>query len=569
MRYLALATDYDGTLASDGRVAPETFVALERLRSSGRRVILVTGRRLDDLKTVCPRLDVFDVIVGENGAVLYWPETRESVALGPPPPPSFVQRLEERRVAPLEIGQVVVATVHPNETKIIEVIHELALELQIIFNRDQVMVLPPGINKGTGLKAALLRLGLSPHEVVAIGDAANDHSFLQTCECAVATADAPKALQSIADFSTRDANGAAVRELVGELIEQDLAGRSTGGHGAEVALGTREDGTNATIRPHGHNLLIAGPSASGKSTFATGLIERLTQRSYQLCVIDPEGDYGTLSDLVTLGSRLRAPHIDEILAVLADPSTSLVVNLLGVPLEDRPEFFATLFPHLQAMRARTGRPHWILIDEVHHLLPSEWSFAPALLPQRLGETIMITVHPVHVAAPILRHVDVAIAVGPRPESTLAELAGAINQPMPRVTPRPPTRGEVIAWFMKDGLEPMRLRTIPAHAQRLRHLRKYAEGNLGVRSFIFRGPDCRLNLRAQNLVSFCELGLGVDETTWLFHLRARDYSRWLRDVIKDPELAREVRAIEGEAALSADQSRRLVRDAIDRRYTLPS
>lgn len=568
MRYLALATDYDGTLAKDGRVAAETFVALERLRSSGRRVILVTGRRLDDLKVVCPRLDLFDCVVAENGALLHWPETRETVPLGPPPPAGFIERLRERRVTPLEVGQVIVATVHPHETRVVEVIHELALELQIVFNRDAVMVLPPGINKGTGLQAALLRLGLSPHEVVGIGDAANDHSFLHGCECAVATADAPAALQAIADFSTREANGAAVRELVAELIEQDLAGRATGGRGAEVALARREDGEVLTFRPYGHNLLIAGPSASGKSTFATGLIERLTERSYQLCVIDPEGDYGTLSDLVTLGSRLRAPHIDEILAVLGDASTNIVVNLLGVPLGDRPDFFAELFPALQAMRARTGRPHWILIDEVHHLLPSEWSFAPALLPQRLGETIMITVHPVHVATPILRHVDIAVAVGPRPESTLAELSAAIGVPMPRLAPRPAARGEVVGWFMKEGQEPRRLKVIPARAQRLRHLRKYAEGNVGPRSFFFRGPEARLNLRAQNLVSFCELGMGVDEATWLFHLRAGDYSRWLRDVIKDPELSREVAAIERET-MSADQSRRLVREAIDRRYTLPS
>lgn len=568
MRYLALATDYDGTLAKDGRVAEETFAAIARLRSSGRKVLLVTGRRLDHLRSACPGLDAFDCVVAENGGLLYWPETRESIALGPAPPARFVERLRARRVSPLEVGQVIVATAHPNETKVIEVIHELALELQIIFNRDEVMVLPPGINKGTGLEAALQQLGLSTHEVVGIGDAANDHSFLHHCECAVATADAPEALRVIADFTTQGGNGAAVRELVAELVETDLAGRPTGGRGAEVALGLRDDGEVVTFSPYGRTILIAGPSASGKSTFATGLIERLTQRAYQLCVIDPEGDYGTLSDLVTLGSRLRAPHIDEVLAVLGDPTTNVVVNLLGVPLEDRPDFFAELFPALQAMRSRTGRPHWILIDEVHHLLPSEWSFAPALLPQRLGETIMITVHPVHVAAPILRHVDLAIAVGPRPESTLAELAATLGLPMPRVAARPAVRGEVIAWPVKDAQEPRRLKVIPARAQRLRHLRKYAEGNVGPRSFFFRGPEGRLNLRAQNLVTFCDLGMGVDEATWEFHLRAGDYSRWLRDVIKDPELSREVATIEREA-MSAEQSRRLVREAIDRRYTLPS
>lgn len=551
-----------------GGSRPRRVSVLERVRSSGRRVILVTGRRLDDLKRVCPRLDVFDAVVAENGGLIHWPETRESQLLGPPPPRRFLERLEEQRVSPLEVGEVIVATAHPNERRIIEVIHQLGLELQIVFNRDEVMVLPPGINKGSGLLAALSRMGLSAHEVVAIGDAANDHSFLAVCECAVATAEAPEALRSKADFTTRGSNGAAVQELANELIETDLTARRTNGPGAEVALGVLPDGAELAFKPYGHNILIAGPSASGKSTFATGLIERLTERSYQLCVIDPEGDYGTLSDLVTLGSRLRPPDIEEVLAVLSDPAANVVVNLLGIPLADRPAFFAELFPSLQAMRARTGRPHWILIDEVHHLLPTDWSFASGLLPQRLGETIMITVHPGHVAPPILRSVDLAIAVGPRPESTLAELAAAIDRTMPGDVPRAAARGEVVGWFIQDGTDPLRLRVIPARAQRLRHLRKYAEGNLGSRSFFFRGPERRLNLRAQNLVSFCELGMGVDEATWLYHLRAGDYSRWLREVIQDPELARMVAKIEREP-LSAEQSRRLVRDAVDVRYTLPA
>ena len=52
MRYLAVATDYDGTLAYSGRVHPDVFEALQRLKDSGRRLILVTGRELPDLHLV-------------------------------------------------------------------------------------------------------------------------------------------------------------------------------------------------------------------------------------------------------------------------------------------------------------------------------------------------------------------------------------------------------------------------------------------------------------------------------------------------------------------------------------
>jgi hydroxymethylpyrimidine pyrophosphatase-like HAD family hydrolase len=569
MRYLALATDYDGTLATSGTVASETFGALDRFRASGRRVIMLTGRRVEDLRSICPRLDLFDCVVAENGAVLYSPESQETVALSQPPPPDFTEALHRHGVTPLVTGHVVVATNHPHETSVVQVIHEQGLELQIIFNGNSVMVLPPGVNKGSGLVKALQRLDLSPHEIVGIGNAANDHSFLELCECAVAVQNAVPAIKAKASFCTTSAAGAGVVELIDEIIRTDLADRSPLGIGGGLVLGTREDGTAATFEPYGRNLLIAGPSASGKSTFATGLIERLIERSYQLCIIDPEGDYGTLDDILTLGSRLRAPRVEEILDVLADPEANVIVNLLGIPLSDRPEFFLELLPHLHAMRARTARPHWILVDEVHHLLPSTWGLVPSMLPQRSGETILITVHPSQVAGPILRLVDIAVAVGRSPAATLEEFARAVGDVAPDTPEMSERRDEVVAWFRTAGIAPFRLRVVPARAERLRHLRKYAEGNLGPKSFFFRGPHGRLNLRAQNLVAFCDLAAGVDDETWLFHLRGRHYSEWLRRAVKDEDLAREVGSIEQALDLTAGRSRRLVHDAIDRRYTLPA
>ena len=85
MRYLALASDYDGTLARHGTVAEETLEALARFRHSGRKLVLVTGRELTDLESVFPRLDLFDRVVAENGAVLYEPETHEKKILAAAP----------------------------------------------------------------------------------------------------------------------------------------------------------------------------------------------------------------------------------------------------------------------------------------------------------------------------------------------------------------------------------------------------------------------------------------------------------------------------------------------------
>ena len=104
MRYLALCCDYDGTIAHHGRVDEPTLAALKRLRESGRKLVLVTGRELDDLQTVFPHMDLFARIVAENGALLYRPETREEHPLDEAPPQSFVDKLIERGVGPISVG---------------------------------------------------------------------------------------------------------------------------------------------------------------------------------------------------------------------------------------------------------------------------------------------------------------------------------------------------------------------------------------------------------------------------------------------------------------------------------
>ncbi|HXO59108.1 MAG TPA: HAD family hydrolase, partial [Candidatus Acidoferrum sp.] len=190
MRYLALATDYDGTLASHGRVEPETIDALRRLAATGRRLILVTGRRVDDLIDVFPEVAIFDRVVAENGPLVYRPQSRETRVLVEPPPPAFVEELQRRGVQPLTAGQVFVATEQPNERVVLDVISEMGLDLQVILNKGSVMVLPASVDKATGLSAALEELGISRQDVVGIGDAENDEAFLAMCGLGVAVANA-------------------------------------------------------------------------------------------------------------------------------------------------------------------------------------------------------------------------------------------------------------------------------------------------------------------------------------------------------------------------------------------
>jgi hypothetical protein len=136
---------------------------------------------------------------------------------------------------------------------------------------------------------------------------------------------------------------------------------------------------------------------------------------------------------------------------------------------------------------------------------------------------------------------------------------------------PQESGEVLAWLRGPRAEPpFRLRAEPGHTERRRHSRKYAEGELPPdRSFYFRGPEGKLKLRSSNLVVFLELAAGVDDDTWLHHLRQGDYSRWFREGIKDKGLAAEAEAVERREGLSAAASLEQIRQAVERRYTLPA
>jgi len=568
MRYLTLATDYDGTIATNGQMSVEAVSAIERLRQSGRRAILVTGRRLDDLLLVCPRIDLFDYVVAENGALVYSPRTQSQTLLGKAPPAEFINCLRSLGVDPIEVGQVILSTWLPNHIAVLRAIQETGLALHVIFNKEAVMVLPNGINKMTGLDYALRKLGLSFHEAVGIGDAQNDYSFLERCECAVAVANAVPSIRRLAALVTQRRAGEGVAELIEELIADDLAKIESKLEQHFVTVGLRADGTAVTVPPYGVNILVAGPSGSGKSTIVAGIVERLIAQDYQVCLIDPEGDYGPSQGVITLGDRDHAVSINEVLAILEDPKINLNVNLLGIQLADRPVFFGQFFPGLRVLRTRTARPHWVILDEAHHLLPLEWGHLSEALPQQLGETILVTVQPDHLPPAILSLLDVVIAVGRSPEKTLHTFSRVTGHSIVWPEGLSYKPGQAVIWFPRLADAPFSLSVIPGSRDRIRHRRKYAEGNMRHRSFYFRGPAARQNLKAQNLAVFSQLAEGIDEETWLFHLYRGDYSRWFRDAVKDPYLADQTERIEQRSNLQPAETRNLIRRLIDARYTLP-
>jgi hydroxymethylpyrimidine pyrophosphatase-like HAD family hydrolase len=553
-----LAVDYDGTVAAHGRLEPATARALTRVRESGRKVVLVSGRLLPDLRSVCPDVDlIFDAIVAENGALVHSPARRETRLLGDVPEPALVEALTRQGVR-FDLGESIVATDEAFAERALTAIREAGVERSLVFNKGSLMLLPGGVTKGTGLLAALAAMELSPHNVVAVGDAENDHAFLALAECAVAVADAIPALKERADYVTRAKSGQGVIELVEEHVLDDLSGllpRLTRHH---LPLGHAADGTPVALPAHRASVLIVGPSQSGKSTLTGLLVERIVRAGRSLCLFDPEGDHQALAELegcVVLGGKteraLATP--DEVGQLLQRPDGCLVLNLSGLSMGDKVTYTTKVLAVVSAVRAASGLPHWLIIDEAHHVAPAEGSAAVDLVRAGAESLALITMSPDLLAADVRREVRTMLTTEP---------TAAVGGP-------PLARGEAMLVPLDgSGAPSIRFRVAPREVEHRRHLRKYTEGELPAdRSFYFRGADDRLNLRAANLVRFVELAEGVDETTWAHHLRAGDYSRWIRQMIKDPDLADQIGALEHDTGLAPADSRRRVLDALRARYAV--
>jgi hypothetical protein len=247
-----------------------------------------------------------------------------------------------------------------------------------------------------------------------------------------------------------------------------------------------------------------------------------------------------------------------------------VVNLLGVALERRPPFFTSLLQGLLELRTRTGRPHWIVVDEAHHLMPADWKPAELALPQHTKGMVYITVHADSLAPVVVQSVDLLLVVGTAPEKTVEGFCKASGQNPPPMEPTELAAGEALVWRPHSGAGTVRVRSELPRGERVRHSRKYAEGSVGPeRSFTFSGPDGRLNLKAQNLVVFLQMADGVDEETWRHHLRRKDFSRWFRGAIKDNDLAAEAEQIENGKDTDAAKTKAAIRAAVEKRYTLPA
>ena len=318
MQFVALATDYDGTLAEHGRVDAETLDALDA--AEGERPHADPGHRPRARRPqACSRSSTSSTWSSPRTARCSTARDAEEHPIAPEPPPELVETLQTRGVSPLSVGRGIVATWEPHETAVLEAIRELGLELQVIFNKGAVMVLPPGVNKASGLAAALDELGLSPINVVGIGDAENDHAFLTPLR--LLGGRRQRARRGQGDRRRRHGRGSRRRRGRDrrQAARQDRAGRAAGAPPPSARAGQRRRARRSARRCRrcaDRRLLRASASPRSRPRSSS----RLAERGFQFCIADPEGDYEELEGAVVIGDAQRVPAVHEALDLLAAPA---------------------------------------------------------------------------------------------------------------------------------------------------------------------------------------------------------------------------------------------------------
>jgi hydroxymethylpyrimidine pyrophosphatase-like HAD family hydrolase len=441
MRYVALAAGYDGTLARDGRCDEQCVEALRALAATGRKLILVTCRELRELLEIFPEARVFDYLVAECGAVMHRPATRESAILAQAPSEILVQELRRRDIAPLVVGSSTVTTHRAHEHEVRDAIGRLRLESQLISNGDAIIILPAGVNKASGIRAVLRELGLSPHNLAAIGSSENDVALMSVAEYAVAVENADPGPKRIADKITQGSHCDGFVEFARELMSDDLA-HAPARH--KLVLGMRGD-VEISIEACKEAVLVCGPPDSGKAAVCTGLLQQLLRHKYQCCVIgtDVDGTYALLPGISVFGAAHEIPRLTDILDALEHPAKSIAINLAALPMETRSVFVDALLLQLQALHDRVGRPHAILIDQAHCFLAGNAGAHPT---PRLSDVTMVysTSEPAQLPPRLAASVQVVIALGSSSQE-IKELCKLTGNDVPAASQLSVPRGQALLW----------------------------------------------------------------------------------------------------------------------------
>jgi len=567
-----LAVDFDGTGASGGALAPQVASALKAARERGITSLLVTGRVLEDLEIARVDFSAFDAVVAENGAVVWLSATGRRIHLGEAPSEAFLGRLRAAGI-PFHVGDVVVGTWDGHAAQALALVREAGLDLQLVFNRAALMLLPSGVNKAWGVRRALAELGRSPRNMIAFGDAENDLPLFELAEIGVAARGSVPAAAAAADDHLAASGPEGVAQYVERLRAAGDRAPSPARH--RIVLGRTDDGTPVALPAGDVNVLVSGDPRSGKSWLAGLLAERLLEDGYRLCIIDPEGDHhalGERSDVVPLGHRIQLPAPADLPGVMQEVSASLVLTLTGLSQAEKSRYVCATIERLAAERALTGMPHWTFVDEAHYFFRPGADCCARLLAGT-GNVVLATYRPSLLAPELHDSIQANLLTCTEVDDERYFVAGLLGARGPSGLAAAEALGELrmpragLLLQTPDGPRWQTLLPADRVVTHAHHERKYVDSALPEKlAFRFRATG-NGSRPAHNVREFAEAIATVPIASLRHHLLAGDFSRWAHDVLGDPDLAAGLAKLERTASLGAPPNRAELLDHLRDRYQI--
>jgi hypothetical protein len=359
-----------------------------------------------------------------------------------------------------------------------------------------------------------------------------------------------KALQATADVVLSGGGPPAVAGYVRQLATCGNLPIPPRGR-RRLLLGYLEDGREFSLAIRGRNVLVAGDAKSGKSWIAGLLCEQLILHGYCVCVIDPEGDYGSLEGLpgVTVFGREDPPPTPrELLRALRYPDRSVVIDLSQLAQDEKLEYIRAVLPALNVLRRRTGLPHRILLDEAHYYI-HDVDAGPLLDFERNGY-IIVTYCASRLPKTLLAASEVMIVTC---ESNPAEMealregclkCGDVDAGHWAILSHLKVGQAIALPITEEASGELKLFTIaPRLTPHVRHREKYVDVPVSAhRAFVFNGNG-RSAHRIRTLRQFVSELESSPKALLDGYINRSDFSRWIGDVFGDRALADELRELE--------------------------
>ena len=222
---MVIAVDVDGTLYDGVGVAPDAVAALTQATADGHTLVIVTGRRWEELGHVIPGvLELAVRAVCEEGGVMVDVVTGQLSLLAEPAEPALVAELRTAGVPSLDIGHVVVGAPTSWRDVVTAARDRVGSARAVITNKGSIALTPPGCDKASGLRAAVADLGLAGLPILAIGDASNDLAMFAIATVAVGVANADDAVRASGVPLTTASFGSGVAEALRRFLPRARSG---------------------------------------------------------------------------------------------------------------------------------------------------------------------------------------------------------------------------------------------------------------------------------------------------------------------------------------------------------